>query len=77
MKDLILKLMGRDPHKPKKWFIEPMNNPNSNTIKIMIYRHGCPYSSARMTLTDECKDWELEKNRFVNVVRQIYDESRD
>lgn len=63
------------PIKPKKWFIEQSgSNENSNTVKVLIYRHGALYSSAKMTLKPECKDPELEKTRFVNLIKLMYNE---
>jgi hypothetical protein len=62
--------------KPPRWFFEVDNNPNSNTVKIQIYRHGTPYARATTTLMDDCKEPELEKVRFINMIKLIYDEGR-
>lgn len=70
-----MKLFNRK--KTPRWFIEADPNPISNTIHLRIYRHGAPFSSATMTLTDECNDWEAEKLRFINMIKQIYIEGRE
>jgi len=62
---------------PSKWFFEADPNPVSNTIRIRIYRHGAPYSAAEMTITDECKDPEQEKQRFINAVKLLYPYERE
>lgn len=69
-------VLGKPP-RPNKWFFETLTSPNSNTIRVLIYRHGSPYSSAKMTLTDDCKNWEEEKSRFEGMIKLIYaDETR-
>lgn len=63
-------------NKPPRWFFEAESNSNSNTIRVQVYRHGAPFAACRMTITNECKDPEGEKLRFINAVKLIYDEGR-
>jgi len=64
-------------NKPSKWFIEATANVNSNTIHIQVYKHGVPYSRASMSVMPECKDIELEKTKFSNAIKLIYDGRED
>lgn len=59
--------------KPKKYFLEPIYNQNSNTFKVQIYKNGQPYSHAQITIQDP-ERMDIECSQFLNCIKIMYNE---